>query len=134
MSNEALDLGTAFLSAGYLRRVRTKSFRNHNWWRLSPVERAFYKSAMHLAELRNYVANRQLVEALRDLMTVLLETPSAKVMKLGIERAERMLLNLSRKGLTIWTSSLLGNIANADFIFCLGLGCINMIHAGVDLT
>jgi len=122
------------LTSGYLRRVRTKSFRNRNWWHLSPTERAFYKSAMHLAELRNYVANRQLVKALRSLITRLLETPSAKVMKLGIKRAEQMILDFSAKGLTIWSTLLLRNMGSADFLFCLGLDCINMSFAGVDLT
>jgi len=122
------------LSAGYLKYVKTKSFRNGNWWHLSHLERAFYKSTIGLASLRGFVSNRKLVEALKELIARLLETPSARMMKLGWSRAEQLIKNLHSNGLTAWTAIVIGNLANPDFIFCLGLDCLNMRGAGVELA
>jgi hypothetical protein len=74
-----------------------------------------------------------LVEAVRELMARLLETPSARMMKLGWSRAEQLIKNLHSNGLTAWTAIVVGNLANPDFIFCLGLDWLNMRGAGVDL-
>jgi hypothetical protein len=134
LAGVVLDIPERIISAGFLRRVRTKSFRNRNWWHLSQVERAFYKAAIGLAELRGYVANQGLVNALKQLIEILLETPAMQVMSLGFARAEQMIRNLSGKDKAVWVSILLRNLANSDFIFCLGLGCINARNAGVDLT
>ena len=134
MAGVVFDIPERIVSAGFLRRVRTKSFRNCNWWHLSQAERAFYRAAIGLAELRGHVANEGLVNALKQLIEILLETPAMKVMSLGFARAEQMIRNLSGKDKAVWVSILLRNLANSDFIFCLGLGCINARNAGVDLT
>ena len=121
------------LSIESLRGTRIRSMRNGNWWRLSPTERALYKSAMSLAILRGHIVGRKLVEVLVDLMHRLSETPAVRVMRIGCARAEQMINNFTRKGLTVWAAYLRNNMSNSDFIFCLGLDCINMRAAGVYL-
>jgi len=131
VSSESLANGTRGLSGGFLRQVRVRSMRNGNWWRLSPTERAFYKSAISLAALRGQVVGRKLVKALERLLSRLSETPAGRIMKLGCARAEQMMQNFAEKGLTLWSTMLKSNLSNEDYIFCLGLDCINMIGAGV---
>ena len=132
MARGVLDERAQVLSAGFLRKVRTKSFRNRNWWRLSLAERALFKSAIRLAELRGYVANRRLTEALGCLVDQLLETASDRIVELGYERAQQMARNFTERGLSTWLAILMSNISNTDYIFCLGLGCINLSAAGVS--
>jgi len=54
-------------------------------------------------------------------------------MRLGCVRAEQMMQSFVEKGLTVWSTMLKSNLSNADYIFCLGLDCINMEAAGVIL-
>ena len=133
MSSCSLDANARYVSAGVLRNIRIKSFRNGNWWCLSRVERALYKSAISLASLRGYLTNRELVESLRKLAAKLLETPSVRIMRLGCARAEQMIRNVNKSGLTALGSIMLRNLSNADYIFCLGLDCLNMLDAGMRL-
>jgi len=134
LTTSTLDADARYVSAGLLRRIRTKSFRNGNWWRLSQAERALYKSAIGLAALRGYVANLKLVKLLRELAARLLETPSIKILRLGYARAEQMIQNFNKNGLEALTSILLNNLSNWDYIFCMGLVCLNMRDAGVALV
>lgn len=121
------------LSAGFLKYVKTKSFRNGNWWHLSHLERAFYRSTIALASLRGFVSNRKLVEALKELIGRLLATPSDRIMRAGCARAEQLLRHLTETGMTTWVSLVTRNLSNSDFIFCLGLDCLNARNAGVTI-
>ena len=121
------------LTAGYLRSIRTKSLRNGNWWRLSHLERALFKSTIGLASLRGLICNHRLLKALTELIRRLLETPSDKIIKLGYARAEQLIMNLTEKGMTTWVSLVAGNLSNRDFVFCLGLCWMNAATAGVRI-
>ena len=133
MSSNALANETRALSAGFLRQVRTRSMRNGNWWRLSLAQRALYRSAITLAALRGRIVGRRLIEAVEGLISRLSETPAVRIMRLGCLRAEQMMQRFTEKGLIVWSTMLKGNLSNPDYIFCLGLDCINLRGAGVVL-
>jgi len=107
--------------------------RNGNWWRLSLAQRALYRSAITLAALRGRIVGRRLIEAVEGLISRLSETPAVRIMRLGCLRAEQMMQRFTEKGLIVWSTMLKGNLSNPDYIFCLGLDCINLRGAGVVL-
>lgn len=83
--------------------------------------------------MRGCVVGRRLIEALEGLMSRLSETPAVRIMRLGCIRAEQMMQSFIEKGLIVWSTMLKSNLSNADYIFCLGLDCVNIRGAGVVL-
>jgi len=81
-SIDKLKLKNSF-SYSELLTIRTKSYRNGNWRKLSFEEKVMYKAALALAKFRGKVVNLNLVQRIKSIVEKLLESPKVKLIRLG---------------------------------------------------
>ncbi|MGC8578361.1 MAG: hypothetical protein ACP5M7_10270 [Thermoproteota archaeon] len=111
--------------------IRTKSYRNGNWRKLSFEERVMYKAALALAKLRGKIVNFNLVQRVKSIVEKLLESPKVKLVNLGRKvLVEKLKIYMKSKQFNLAkTLFILRNDVN--FLMYLGVNAISFESIGV---
>jgi len=108
-----------------LRRLKTKAFRNGNWWRLERIEKGLFNATLALAKIRNRIINPSLVEQIRMVAMRMLETITNLWLKKGREKAKQLEDLYSRNGVFDWLPKMKDVLRDRDYLVWLGLSTMN---------
>jgi len=100
--------------------IKLKAHRNGGWRKLGGFEKALFKASLELARLRGRIVNPSLIEAVKNIISKLLQTTVAKILQLGRKRASRLLELYKRNGVFKWAPSLRNWLKEPEYLFWLG--------------
>jgi hypothetical protein len=98
-----------------------KGLRNGNWYRLSSMERVFFRAAACYAKTRSRIINNSIIADLRMIAEKLISSIRRKIVSAGKERAGEMLTEFEDNGVFKWVPQLKKWLKDAKYVFWLGL-------------
>lgn len=99
----------------------TRGLRNGNFWRLTNIQRSYYRACLLFTRRVGRIVSSLVVSKLRDIMKVLIESPRVKALEVGLNRAYRMLSSRVLK----WAPQIKNWVREEPFILYLGFMELN---------
>jgi len=110
------------LSYHELRMFWVRGLRNGNVWRLSAVQRGFYRACMLYARRVGRILSRLLIGQLTPLMERLASSFRSKALKAGLERAREILST----SIPTWAPRVRSWLREPQYILYLGILKLNL--------
>ncbi len=111
-----------FLTFGMLSTLRLTSIRMGDWVKLSSTEKALFRCALWIAQVRKRIVNDRLVAQVFAIAWHLLEIVQNRITVAGVSRARIMLETYSKpRGVFDWAPQVKEWLCDATYIFYLGV-------------
>ena len=110
---------TTAVSYADLQRHWRKGLRNGNWRKLNPLKKGLYMAARWYARGKGEILSGRLVAMLGDIIEKLVETVKARIIRVGLAKAEDMERGFGK--VFKWAPELRKWLKDPDYIFWLGV-------------